>query len=294
MARQPSLRPESSESRARHHWSPQARDQFFDPEPRGHDPLPAQSEAVAHCRSVLRERSLRGRSCLTSNECTSYLLDFAEAAAIAGTTPASRAMRVVLIGRTVATGATLLPALTGGSVERIQSHASRRLHRRVQPVLRRARFVWPLDPGMALARPKGPCLLPDCHPLPLARRDHRDSHPMHARVRGASNPPANANSTSIFARWNDRARSLEQLWKLCRPSCRGTARDHRSQWQAGHQPSPLAADGARRSQARRSRRSVHGLGCSPRREGLRRQRRVPPAHRLTHRRSRPSCGDLRR
>ncbi|MBB1515753.1 GTPase domain-containing protein [Tessaracoccus sp. MC1679] len=111
--------------KARHDWSPEARDQFFGPEPTSDDPLPAHSEAVACCRSVLREAHRGSVRALRSHETTAYLLDFVEAAAIADTTTAGRPMRVVLMGRTMAGKSTLLAALTGGSAERIGVGAQR-------------------------------------------------------------------------------------------------------------------------------------------------------------------------
>ena len=109
----------------RHDWCPQARDQLFGPEPEGHDPLPAHSEAIARCRSVLHEAHRESVLVLTGNEATAHLLDVVEAAAITDTTAAGRPMRVVLMGRTMAGKSTLLAALTGGSAERIGVGAQR-------------------------------------------------------------------------------------------------------------------------------------------------------------------------
>ena len=105
--------------KARHDWSPQARHQFFGPEPMARDPLPVHSEAVERCRSVLGEAHHESLRALSSNEATTYLLEVVEGAAITETSTAGRPMRVVLMGRTMAGKSTLLAALTGGSAERI-------------------------------------------------------------------------------------------------------------------------------------------------------------------------------
>ena len=68
--------------KARHDWSPQARDQFFGPEPMARDPLPVHSEAVERCRSVLGEAHHESLRALSSNEATTYLLEVVEGAAI--------------------------------------------------------------------------------------------------------------------------------------------------------------------------------------------------------------------
>lgn len=106
-------------------WCPQARDQFFGPEPTGYDPLPAHSAAVADCRSVLREAHRDSVRALGSNDTTAFLMDFVEAAAIEDTHTAGLPMRVVLMGRTMAGKSTLLAALTGGSAGRIGDGAQR-------------------------------------------------------------------------------------------------------------------------------------------------------------------------
>ena len=61
--------------KARHDWSPQARDQFFGPEPMARDPLPVHSEAVERCRSVLGAAHHESLRALSSNEATTYLLE---------------------------------------------------------------------------------------------------------------------------------------------------------------------------------------------------------------------------
>lgn len=111
--------------KARHDWSPQARDQFFGPEPMARDPLPVHSEAVERCRSVLGAAHHESLRALSSNEATTYLLEVVEGAAITETPTAGRPMRVVLMGRTMAGKSTLLAALTGGSAERIGVGAQR-------------------------------------------------------------------------------------------------------------------------------------------------------------------------
>lgn len=125
MARRPSLSPENLGAKARHNWCPQARDQFFGPEARAHDPLPAHSEAVARCRSVLREAHRVSLCALGGSEVTAHLVDYVEAAAIEDTHMAGLPMRVVLMGRTMAGKSTLLAALTGGSAERVGVGAQR-------------------------------------------------------------------------------------------------------------------------------------------------------------------------
>lgn len=112
-------------SDGRHDWSPQGRAQLFGLEPVGLDPLLAHSKAVASCRSALREAHRASIRTLTSNETTTYLLDFVETAAIVGPAAVARPMRVVLMGRTMAGKSTLLAALTGGSAERVGVGAQR-------------------------------------------------------------------------------------------------------------------------------------------------------------------------
>lgn len=111
--------------KARHDWSPQARDQFFGPEPDARNPLPAHAEAIARFRSVLRSAHRESVGALAGRETTAHFVDFVEGAAIADSAAADRPMRVVLMGRTMAGKSTLLAALTGGASERIGVGAQR-------------------------------------------------------------------------------------------------------------------------------------------------------------------------
>lgn len=111
--------------KARHDWCPQARDQFFGPEPVAQDPLPVHTEAVERCRVVLREAHQECVGALTSNEATTPFSNVVEAVAIRESLTAGRPMRVVLMGRTMAGKSTLLAALTGGAAERIGVGAQR-------------------------------------------------------------------------------------------------------------------------------------------------------------------------
>ena len=76
------MSPEELEGKARHNWCPQARDQLFGPEPMARDPLPVHSEAVERCRSVLGAAHHDSLRALSSNEATTYVLEFVEGAAI--------------------------------------------------------------------------------------------------------------------------------------------------------------------------------------------------------------------
>lgn len=111
--------------KARRDWSPAARDQFFDPEPEGDDPLPAHAKAVASCRATLTESFQLSHDAVFTNDTTRQLLDLLTSAEVIDAPPSARPMRVVLMGRTMAGKSTLLAALTAGSVDRIGVGAQR-------------------------------------------------------------------------------------------------------------------------------------------------------------------------
>lgn len=102
-----------------------ARDQFFGADPKGRDPLPAHAEAIARFHSVLRSVHRGSVGALAECEATAHLVEFVEGVVIADSAAASRPMRVVLMGRTMAGKSTLLAALTGGASERIGVGAQR-------------------------------------------------------------------------------------------------------------------------------------------------------------------------
>ena len=112
-------------SKARHDWSPAARDQFYGSEPGGEDPLPAHAMAIAACRVRLIDAYRASLDAVSQDETARRLLDSITAAAIVDPLPCARPMRVVLMGRTMAGKSTLLAALSGGSAERIGVGAQR-------------------------------------------------------------------------------------------------------------------------------------------------------------------------
>lgn len=108
----------------RQDWSRSAWHQLFGPDQVVDDPLPQQLEAVARLRERVQHALDRSRTILTDNSSTKRLAELIPRS-VADLPESSSAMRVVLMGRTMAGKSTLLAALTGGSDDRIGVGAQR-------------------------------------------------------------------------------------------------------------------------------------------------------------------------
>lgn len=83
------------------------------------------AKAVAECRATLTYALRASRNAISEDPTASGFLELLDRVEIDDGAPPTRAMRVVLMGRTMAGKSTLLAALTGGSAERIGVGAQR-------------------------------------------------------------------------------------------------------------------------------------------------------------------------
>jgi len=171
----------------------------------------------------------------------------------------------------------------------LSADEGRRLHRRFQSLLRCARFVRPGKTGMAVDRSAGAR-----QPARCLAGMHR--HPyclLHSANQWCGQSVGRSRSGRLhkgFARRQSRRPDRVRL--VCIACQAGSACHARPQWATG--PDPLGSASPREGCVGPSgaRRHFHGVSCSSRGEGVRRQRRGAPPARCSPEAHRCSDRDL--